>query len=283
MGEEVMAAQRSGRKKVAILGLVTAIIGGVVGFAAGGGVERGKGANAAVIGAQDLVKEITTANAEIQKLADTLKAAKEKLSKGQFPEEEVGKLGGINIPFGGKNLSGKNIGRFKPDAITMLIEYANRTTEANDQKEKVQNVLSGARKGIEELLAQQAKPQVRWSVVLVNGPGGPWGTMQPVPAPFGEKDKWPEDFKVGSGKKEASYKRYNSGNPINADSPYFLPVDPSSQNSVCPSDTIFKLRREINDLETVLRGDNTPGEEKTGLIESGTKLADKLKLIGKES
>jgi hypothetical protein len=282
MGEEVVEAQRRGRKKVAILSLITAIIGGVVGFAVGGGAERAKGAEAAVQGASDLVKDIEKANAEVQKLADTLKAAKEKLSKGQFPEAEVSALGGINIPFDGKNLNGKGIGRFKPEVISMLISYAGSTTEANDQKEKLQNVLTGAKKGILELLAEKDKPQVRWSVIVGNGPGGPWASMQTVPTPFPAKDKWPEELKIGAGKDQVSLKRYSSGNPV-GDPPYYIPVDPTSQPSVCPSDVIFKLRRELADLETVLRGDNTPGEDKPGLIDAARVLTEKLKMIGRES
>ncbi|HET9960269.1 MAG TPA: hypothetical protein VFQ61_37520 [Polyangiaceae bacterium] len=280
MGEEVVEAQRRGRKKVAVLAAVTAIVGGVIGFAAGGGAERAKGAEAAVVGAQDLIKEIGAANAEVQKLADTVKSAKEKLGKGQYPEEEVSKLGGINIPFTGKNLAGKGIGRFRPEIVTMLIEYANSTTEANSQKEKLQNVLSGTKKGILELLGE---PKVRWGVVLGNGPNGPWGSMQPLPAAFGPKEKWPDDIKVGSGKEQSTLKRYASGNPINNDAPFFVPVDPSSQSSVCPADVVFKLRRELSDLESVLRGDNTPGEDRKGLLESGQQLTNKLKQIGKES
>lgn len=283
MGEEVMAAQRAGRKKVLVLAVIAAIVGGGVGFTVGGGVERQKGADAAIVGAQDLVKVIAKSNAEVQKLADTLKSAKEKLSKGAFPEDEVSKLGSINIPFSGKDLSGKGIGRFRPEVVAMLIEYANGTTAANDQKEKVQNVLSGAKKGIVELLEQQSKPQVRWAALLSGGPGGPWAGMQMVPAPFGAKDKWPDELKVGSGKDAQTFKRYSSGNPINNDSPFFVPVDPTSQGSVCPSDVIFKLRRELNDLETVLRGDNTPGEDKAGLIDQAQKLTVKLNQIGKDT
>jgi hypothetical protein len=281
MGEEVMAARRAGRSKVLILALVAAVVGGFGGYAIGGGVERSKGADAAIQGAQDLVKEIGAANGEVQKLADILKSAKEKLSKSQFPEEEVGKLGSINIPFSGKNLAGKGIGRFKPEVVSMLIEYANSTTDANGQKEKLQNVLSGAKKGILELL--DPKPSVRWVVLLSNGPNGPWAGMQPIPAPFSAKDKWPDDFKLGSGKDQATFKRYSSGNPINNDNPFFLPVDPGTQTAVCPSDTVFKLRRELGDLESILRGDNTPGEERMGLIESAQKLSDKLKVIGKDA
>lgn len=229
------------------------------------------------------MKDISAANAEVQKLADVLKSAKDKLSKGQYPEEEVSKLGSINIPFTGKNLAGKGIGRFKPEIVSMLIEYANGTTDANSQKEKLQNVLTGNKKGIQELVEQQTKPTVRWAVILSNGPNGPWAGMQPVPTAFQAKEKWPDDFKVGSGKDQTTFKRYSSGNPINNDSPFFLPVDPSTQSAVCPADVVFKLRRELGDLESILRGDNTPGEERTGLIESAQKLNDKLKVIGKDS
>lgn len=277
IGEEVHEARRSGRKKVAVLAFVTALIGGFVGFAIGGGAERAKGAAGAVEGAQALVKDVTAANAEVQKLADTLKAATEKLTKGQFPEQEVTQLGAINIPFSGANLAGKGIGRFQPELLSMLIEYTNHTTEANDQKEKVQNVLTGAKKGLLELLESAQKPQVRWIVQVGDGPGGPWGTMLRAPTPFLAKEKWPEELKVGPAGKETALRRYNSGG---ASGNYFIPVDPGTQTAVCPSDTIFKLRRELNDLEMVLRGNNTPGEERTGIIESGQKLIDRLKKIG---
>ena len=56
--DDVRAAQRSGRGRVMVLALVTAVVGGFVGFAFGGGAERDKGAKAAVEGAQELVKDI---------------------------------------------------------------------------------------------------------------------------------------------------------------------------------------------------------------------------------
>lgn len=281
MGEEVFEAQRRGRKKVLILAGITAVVGGVLGYAVGGGSERAKGADAAMVGAQDLIKEIGTANAETQKLADVLKSAKEKIGKGQYPEQEVSQLGAINIPFAGKNLSGKGIGRFRPEVVSMLVEYAHHATEANEQKEKLQNVMTGAKKGILELIEQRDKPQVRWGVLLTNGPNGPWAAMQTI-TPFLAKDKWPEEIKIGGGKEEARLKRYASGNPV-SDPPVFVPVDPTTHGGVCPADTLFKLRRELNDLETVLRGDDTPGVDKPGLISSGQRLTEQLKQIGRES
>ena len=139
------------------------------------------------------------------------------------------------------------------------------------------------KKGIVELLEQQSKPQVRWGVLLSNGPGGPWAGMQMIPTAFAAKDKWPDELKVGAGKEAQTFKRYSTGNPINNDSPFFLPVDPTSQGSVCPADVIFKLRRELNDLESTLRGDNTPGEDRPGLIDAANKITIKLNQIGKEA
>jgi hypothetical protein len=43
---------------------------------------------------------------------------------------------------------------------------------------------------------------------------------------------------------------------------------------------VTTLRRELSDLEEVLRGNQNPGEEKTGLMEAGTKLSKSLKAIG---
>ena len=56
--------------------------------------------------------------------------------------------------------------------------------------------------------------------------------------------------------------------------------DPASQASVCSTSVVTTLRRELGDLEEVLRGNKNPGEEKTGLLDAGEALAKKLKQIG---
>jgi hypothetical protein len=283
ISEDVIRAQRRGKGRILALAIVTAAVGGIVGFTVGGGVEKGKGTAAAIAGAGELAKDVETANAKIEELADVLKAAKEKLAKNAYPEQEVSKLGAINIPFEGTNLAGKGIGRFKGELISLLIDYASAAEKANDQKEKIQSVLSGSKKPLLEFLESNTKPQVRWSVVLSNGPSGPWAMMQPVPTPFlvkGDGAKWPEEIKVKEGGKDVTLKRYTSGNPI-ANDPYFMPVDPTTQGMVCPSDVLIKLRRELIDMERVLRGDQTPGEEQMGLLESGQKLVEKLKELAR--
>jgi hypothetical protein len=286
MGDDVMRAQKGGKAKVLVLAIVTAAIGGFVGFTVGGGAERGKGQDAALAGAAELSKDVEAANAKIEELANVLKSAKEKLGKSKFPDEEVSKLGALNIPFAGTNLSGKGIGRFKSDVLNMLITFASASTEANDQKEKIQNVLNRNKKGVQEFLDAQTKPVVRWSVMVSGSPFGPIASMQPVPAPFqiqsDDKKPWPESFKLMDGKKEVTIKRYLKGEAASED-PTFIPVDPSTQTLVCPNDTLFSIRRELTGMEEVLRGNPTPGEEKTGLLEQGQNLLKKLKDIGRAS
>src|SRR5450432_1433018 len=284
MSDEFVQAQKSGRTKVFVLCIVTAGLGGALGFAGGGISERNKAADAAVEGAGELSKKVDETNTKANELADVLKSAKDKLSKATFPDEEVSKLGAINLPFSAADLSGKGIGRFNSAVISALIDFSTAVDKVNDQKEKLGNVLTGNKKGVQDFLDQTTKPQIRWSVVLGNGPGGPWATMQPVATPFlakpeGDKAKWPDDIHIPVGDKQAVLKRYTTGNPINEDG-LFVPVDPGSQAQVCPADVLFKLKRELTDLEEVLRGDQTPGEEKTGLLESGQNLAKKLKQIG---
>ncbi|HEY0464237.1 MAG TPA: hypothetical protein VGC79_08515, partial [Polyangiaceae bacterium] len=57
-------------------------------------------------------------------------------------------------------------------------------------------------------------------------------------------------------------------------------VDPATQGAVCSNSVLTTLRRELGDLEEVLRGNKNPGEEKSGLLDAGEALAKKLKQIG---
>jgi hypothetical protein len=107
-----------------------------------------------------------------------------------------------------------------------------------------------------------------------------------IPEPFlakPEKGGWPDSVKFKAGGKETSMKRYAKGDPAGGD-PQFIPVEPNSQNSVCPSIPVARVIRAVQDLEDSLRGvkDTTGqgGHEETGLIETGRAVAEKLKQIG---
>lgn len=294
MSEEVVEGQRKAQRRATMIGVILSFIVGGIGFAFGGSHERGKGANAALEGAKDLIKDIEAADKTADQLNDVLAKASERLSKNEYPEEEVSKLGEINIPFDGGHLTDKGLGRFKRDMAIMLINYANQAQKVNDQKEKIQNLLSGTKGGIQDILAQKNDPKIHWGVVVSGTPNGPWASMQPLPSAFlvksdkkvkdkdgKEKDyEWPADITLGSGKDAETLKRYKSGDPSSGDPPPFIPVNPGTEGMVCPSTTIVRLRQELSEMQTVLKGDNTPGQEKTGFSQLGEQVVEQLKKIG---
>ena len=125
---------------------------------------------------EKLIKDIEAADKTADELNQVLSKASERLGKNEYPADEVTKLGAINIPFDGGHLTDKGLGRFKKDVATMLINYANAAQKANDQKEKIQNLLANTKGGIQEILAQKADPKVHWAVIVGGTPNGPWAS-----------------------------------------------------------------------------------------------------------
>lgn len=279
MSEEVVEQQRKAQRRAYIIGAGLSLVTALIGFTFGGSVEKGKGAKLALEGASSLIKEIEAADKVADQLHEVLGKAGERLGKGEFPEEEVSQLGGINIPFDGGNLTDKNIGRFNKATAMQLINYANLAQKANEQKERLQTVLSGAKAGLAELLAQKTDPKVRWGAFVVQGPSGPWANLTILPASFPVKGDWPAELQVRDGKSQANLKRFQKGDLSTGD-PQVIPVAPATETSVCPNSTIVKLRSELADMQQVLKGDATPGQEKPGILTLGEEVVKSLKKIG---
>jgi hypothetical protein len=281
MDAEFAAVQKSGRTKTIILAAATAIVGGVLGFAVGGLNERNSVAETAVVGAKALSTEIDTANAAVTKLAEVVASAAKALKDGKYPDSEVKELGGLNIPFDGTNLAGKAIGRFRPQLLTMLISYAEAASKVNTQKDRIRGLLSYSKVGVEELLAQNTNPRVHWGVSIQSGPQGPWGAMQVLPTAFPARETWPASFDVQNGDQKVSVKRYTGGDPLRgSDGAQVIPIVPGTQNAVCPTDTIVRLRRELSDIQKLVTGDDTPGAEITGIVSLGENIKKQLAAIG---
>jgi hypothetical protein len=283
MSEEVRQAQKKQGTRAIYYAVVAAVVGGALGYGIGGSVEKSKVADQALRDASALGKEIKTALASAETLADTLKAAREQLSSGKYPEEEVKKLGELRVPFGGDKLGGRNVGRFKADVSRGLLGFASSAEKVNDQTEIVQRILSGSRKALLDNFAPAAAPKVTWAAYAESTNTGPMLTMIPLPEPFAVKtDKgWPAELKVKVEGKDKSYKRYTKGDPAGSD-PLLIPVDPGSQGAVCPSDVLSRVARQVQELENLLRGgkDPTTGEEEAGFMDAGRAVEEKLKQIG---
>ena len=290
MSEEVVQEQKKQKKKGYALAIITFLIGGAAGFMVGGSNETSNQQKVAARDAGDLAKEVSTATDTAEQLADVVKSAKDKLSSGKYPEDESKKLAGLRIPFEGANIGLRVIGRFNKDVNHGLVSFAGMAEKANDLTEDVQRMLAGSKKSLDDAFAQKDKPKVQWSAVVSGGPSGPWATVMAVPEPFlvkseekvGGKDyTWPENLKIKSRDRESTVKRYTKGDPTSGGEPQFIPIEPSSQNSVCPNITLTRIVRAVQDLEDSLRGVKDPGgHEETGLIETGRAMAEKLKQIG---
>ena len=274
--EEFRAVRKSSQTKSIVLAVGTAVVGGVLGFAVGGLSERNSVAEVAVAGAKSLASDIDAANKKVVELEQVVTAAGKALKDGKYPDAEVKALGALNVPFDGTNLAGKGIGRFKPQVLTMLINYSEAVAKVNTSKDKIRSVLSVAKPAVEDMLSQGANPQVRWGVAVTSGPGGPWGTLSVLPSGFaaGDKGAWPAQIEIGEGK---GGKRYSGGDANGQ----IIPVNPGSQGAVCPTDTLVRLRREVSDLDKLMRGDQTPGQESDGVVELGEAIKKQLVTIGK--
>jgi hypothetical protein len=278
MGEEVVQAQRAARKKVFILAGVAAVVGLGIGFGMGQLVKGNEGAQAAVEGSEMLVKEVDAANIALGELDETLASAATKLQNGEYPSEEVEKLGAIDIPFNGANLMNKGIGRYNQTALTLLVAYTNAVEDVDSQKDKVRRLFGAVKEPFQAEAAEKDHPVVKWGVRIKGGPGGPWGQMSPIkPFEVVNKDKkanWPDKVEVGG--KEAD--RVSKGDIEKADG--FLPIDPASQQAVCPETLSLRLMGSVMDLRETLKGDETPGHERDGVASLGEKLMDQLRKIG---
>lgn len=294
MDDEVLQAQKKGKSKVLMVAGGMAVVGAVIGIAIGGGMERRKRQDIALEGAKLLSEDIDKANVEIAKLAEVLNDAKRALSDGEYPTTAVAALADVAVPFDGTYLAGKGTGLMSPKINLSLVDFAGKSVEANDQKERLHRVLAGSEAALKEILSQTDKPKFNWSVFVIPGPHGPMASMQPLPEAFfvtskeKMKDKdgkmvdyaWPEEIEVPDGDKKVKLKLYKDGNPVSS-TPMLIPVEPTSQGLVCPNDTIVRLRNEIVKLEELLKGDKSdPTNETEGLTDLGSKLIDELKSIG---
>jgi hypothetical protein len=278
MGEEVVQAQRSARKKTFVLAGVAAIVGIVMGFGVGQLAKGNEGAQAAVEGAELMVKEIDAANIVLADLEATLASAGTKLQAGEYPSEEIEKLGAIDVPFDGSNLLNKGIGRYNQSAITMLVAYVNAVENVEDQKDKIRRLFGAAKEPFQQEAAEKTQPMVKWGVQIKGGPGGPWGSMTLIkPFEVVNKEKkaaWPEQMEAGG----KGVPRLSKGEVDKAEG--VLPIDPLSQKGVCPDTLTLRLMGSLVDLRSTLKGEDTPGHERDGVAALGEKVMDQLRKIG---
>jgi hypothetical protein len=286
---ETVAAAQKGGKRATILGSVTLVIGLAVGFAWGGSSANNKGANAALQGAQELITEIDQSQAKIKEMAEKIGGAVKSMKEKKFPASFANDLGGLSIPFGPDKLAGRSIGRFDPRTLSMLFSYASDVDSLNSRKDALKNLFTSQKKPIEDALGAGTSPKVAWTVFIQkspqHGPVGVIAAINPADA-FPYKDaKWPESFKISTGRELVQTERFTGAGkegPFSTDKKvYAIPLDPDSVTTSFPTDILGRITSELAKTEGILTGSGAPGEDdEQGILKKGEQLLIALKKIG---
>ncbi|HMJ56084.1 MAG TPA: hypothetical protein VK540_28655 [Polyangiaceae bacterium] len=286
---ETVAAAQKGGKRATILSAITLLIGLGVGFAWGGSSASNKGANAALQGAQELIGEIDQSQGKIKEMADKIGAAVKGMKEKKFPDSFANDLGGLSIPFGPDKLAGRNIGRFDPRTLSMLFGYASDVDALNSRKDALKNLFSGQKKAIQDALGAGSNPKVAWTVFVqkspAHGPVGVIAAINPTDA-FAYKDaKWPEAFKISTGRELVQTDRFQGGAKESIFSTekkvVAIPLDPDSVTTSFPTDILGRITSELAKTEGIMTGSGAPGEEaEQGILKKGEQLLIALRKIG---
>jgi hypothetical protein len=287
---ETVAAAQKGGKRATILSAITLMIGLGVGFAWGGSSTANKGANAAVQGAQELITEIDQSQAKIKEIADKIGAAVKGMKEKKFPESLANDLGGLSIPFGPDKLAGRSIGRFDPRTLSMLFSYASDVDALNTRKDALKNLFTGQKKAIQDALGAGSSPKVAWTVFIqkspAHGPIGVIAAINPTEA-FNYKDaKWPESFKISTGRELVQTDRYQGGKESvfsTEKKVVAIPLEPDSIATSFPTDILGRITGELAKTEGIMTGSGQPGtDDEQGILKKGEQLLIALKKIGQK-
>jgi hypothetical protein len=285
---ETVAAAQKGGKRAGILGFVALVIGLGVGFAWGGSSANNKGANAALQGAQELITEIDQSQGKIKEMADKIGGAVKSMKEKKFPAAFANDLGGLALPFGPDKLAGRSIGRFDPRTLSMLFSYASDVDSLNSRKDALKNLFTGQKKAIEDALGAGTNPKVSWTVFVqkspAHGPVGVIAAINPADAFPYKEAKWPESFKISTGRELVQTERFQGGKePVFSTEKkvYAIPLDPDSVTTSFPTDILGRITSELAKTEGILTGSGAPGEDdEQGILKKGEQLLAALKKIG---
>lgn len=289
IGEEVVAAQQRASKKTVAIAAIVGVFAGIVGYVAGGSHANSEGAKIAMQGAVDLVGEVEKSQAKVKELNDKIGEAIKSLKDKKFPDSFANDLGGISIPFGADKLAGRNIGRFPPNVLNLLVNYASSVDTLNDRKDALKNLFAGQKQGITDALAAADNPKVLFNVFVQKSPAhGPIAVLAAVNPKdaWAYKDKdWPSKYKISTGRELVDVERWGgSGDVWSSDKKVVtVPLDPDSVASAFPNDIIVRVTSELAKTGQVLAGKQTgsPDDDDSGVIKTGENLLTELKKIGK--
>jgi hypothetical protein len=287
LDEATVAAAQRGGKRAGIFATITGVVGLFLGWAWGNQSAGAKVAQAALVGAQDLIGDVDKSQAKIKELNDKITAAVADLKNKKYPEAFANDLGGLSIPFGADKLAGRNIGRFDPRTLQLLFDYTGDVEALNDRKDALKNLFSAQKVAIQAGIGAANAPKVGWSVFIQKNPAhGPVALLAPIGEAFTYKDAWPAKFKITNGSNSTEAERYAQGDVITANPDkkiVAVPLEPDSVQANFPSDVLSRIIAELMKTNVVLQGTGQPGDDnENGVVKKGDMLLTALKKIGQK-
>lgn len=280
IGEEIHEERKKWRNRIMLGVGAGVVIGGFIGFTAGGSQEKGERAKSAARGAGQLERDVKAANDKLKELDSKLAEAGDKVKNKSFPEDLSTALGGLVIPFEPITLDNKGVNGMPPRLFKLVLGYTASVEALNKLRESMRGAAVAAKDPLTKAWKEEAAPVAGYSVVFRTDSGKVVADLLPNASPFPWKGDFPEKYKVnkpeGKTTTEKEVKRYQKGDLPGGDLTG-VPIDPKTTGVLANNDSVRNFLRIMLDMRTILQGNkDNPTTETPGLLKDGEDLVQEL-------
>lgn len=282
VGEEIIRERAQSKKRIAIAGVIAAVIGIGMGWVGGGAQARADRGKAVIANAKSLMGDIKAANEKMKELDTLLSDSVEKLQKKEYPAELSAQLGAINIPFDATKVDGGAISGLKPSALRQLLKFTSSVENLNEKKDKLKAQLDFVKDPVIKAWKEEKEPVMNFSVLFRSDQKGVVAEFVPNKEPFDIGKDWPAGYSITKFERgkpaEKKVNRYTKGELPGTD--LVIPIDPATTSIFTSQEGIRNLRKAFIDLREELKGDESdPQNPRMGTIEVGDNLLSDLQKV----
>ncbi len=288
LGEEIHDERRKATKFAVIVGFAMLLVGGGIGFFAGGAREKQSRQAEGIKGACALETEVANSSKKIEELIPILKEVEDGLKAKKYPADALGKLSSFAVPFNAATIEGKNVGNLPGAIQSKVFLYLRKSEELEDKKESLKNSLGAQKVAIEGAWKKEEKPLFELAVIFsAAGEGKMLSQVVGIKEPFETSIKeWPKELAIKvpgmrDGRRvEDEKKATKFEKEVTAQTgPVYMPVDPATVAGFTDERAALPILKGLFEIRMILQGDETPGREKPGAMKEGTDLSVALEKL----
>ncbi len=290
----VVQARSGARKQGFVIGMVLAVVVGLVAYVAGGAQQQGADRKKSTQDAHDLANDLNTAKKQLDDLKTALTAGGTSLVADKKYPADLGKqVSGMVVDFTGDKLFGRRFSGVPAETVRDLMDFITRVAALNNKKDLVVSLLSSPKlkdaitADLAIAAAGKGEPVTLVAVVDKDTPGGAC-RIAALNTPIKPDDQLGKTLKF-----------LNPINGTNAELPLLadpkipasgavIPIVPTSFDKVCPSPAKgaeSQLLSSMNSLIDDIQGEKVDPnsqivqDSKPGLSDTAAKLADALSKV----